>query len=185
MKSSSPSGFDPSHRRDCEQCGTEHSVSCQAVTEELPYGVGSDAVILRVAVPVWACSECGFAYTDEDADHIRHNAICRHLDRPTPTQIRALREAHGLSQDQFAKLTRFGSASIKRWELAEQIPSASAAQHLQLLSLPGAMNELLTRNECSLTARKPIFRTEIADRSMRDARLFVLRRVTVTMQRVA
>jgi DNA-binding transcriptional regulator YiaG len=172
-------GFDLT--RTCDDCDAPHTVTRSYETEQLVYGSGEDAVTLEVVVPVWRCAACDSAYTDAEADEIRHEAICHYLDRPTPREIREFREANGLSQDELAKLGRFGIASIKRWELGEQIPSASAAQHLQLLMLPGALASLRTRR--ALVGRRsnqPRFRTNLSDRSRRDAQTFMLRPMPIT-----
>ena len=168
--------LDPAvEQRDCEQCGVHKSVERSVGVRNFPYGAGDDAVTLKASVPVWTCHSCGEAYTDWEAEEVYHEAVCRHLDRPSPRELRAFREANRLSQDGFATLTRFGVASIKRWETGEQIPSASAAQHLQLVMMPGALKKLRARERSSrFLAPSPRFRTDIGDASKRDAQRFQL-----------
>ena len=166
--------------QDCEECGAYESVSCTIRHQRFIYGSGADKAALDVEVPVWSCRECGFGFTAHRAEAIRHDAVCRHLDRPTPDDIRALRRRFGMSQEDLARATRLGPASIKRWESGNQIPSASVAIALRLLELPGNMEFL-----CDLASEgksgvgrhlpSPTFRTPMSQKSFKDAERFVLR----------
>ena len=117
-------GSEPDEAIDCELCGAIGTVSMSIETETFQYGAGADAVMLDVQVPVWRCLQCGEAYVGSEAEVIRHEAVCRHLGRPTPAEIQNFRSANDLSQQQFAKLTGFGIEAIQRWESGSQIPSA-------------------------------------------------------------
>ena len=62
----------------CPSCGNdEFTVSKK--DDVFEYGCGADAIELRVLVPVHECDSCGFAFTGEDAEDLRHEAVCRHL----------------------------------------------------------------------------------------------------------
>src|SRR5260370_37311876 len=118
--------------RPCEQC--EDGVARLSLeTQRFPYGDERDQVILEALVPVWTCNACGFQYTEGDAEIIRHEAVCRHLRRLSPKQLRDIREKYGLSQQEWAEVTGFGSASIKRWETGNWIQTEAADRFLRLL----------------------------------------------------
>ena len=136
-------------------------------------------------MPVWTCRQCHESYTDWEADELFHEAVCEHLDRPTPREIRQFREKSSLSQSEFASLTRIGIASIKRWESGEQIPSASTAQHLQLVMMPGVLAKLRSREVTRAGEGEPLFRTEIADTTRKEAERFQLRPPVVSDERAA
>ncbi|TIO38194.1 MAG: YgiT-type zinc finger protein, partial [Mesorhizobium sp.] len=113
----------------CELCGAKALVKT-IQTEQFPYGSGDDAVILTANVPVWSCIKCGESFTGGEAEDLRHEAVCLHLGRLAPKEVWAIRDSYGLTQEQFAELTGFGVASIKRWESAHQIQNLSADRYL-------------------------------------------------------
>jgi YgiT-type zinc finger domain-containing protein len=171
-----PSEAASTERRNCELCDTPQSVMRSLVTDIFTYGAGVEAVTLEAQVPVWTCTACGETYTDWEAEERRHEAVCHYLDRPTPQELRHFRELNSLSQDDLARISRFGIASVKRWEAGDQLPSASAAQHLQLLMQPGALSRLRARDRVrAFESSPPQFRTTITERARRDAELFQLR----------
>ena len=118
--------------RPCANCGAD-AVSPTSNVQPFTYGAGEEAVQLEVEVPVWRCSRCGFAYTEGDAEELRHNAVCRHFGVLTPNEIRSLRDRHGLTRAELVRLTGFGEASIKRWESGALIQSISADRFLRLI----------------------------------------------------
>jgi putative zinc finger/helix-turn-helix YgiT family protein len=118
--------------RPCAQCG-EHAARLSFQDERFPYGGGKDEVILTARVPVWTCDACKTQYTDGDAEDIRHAAICRHLNRLTPSDVRNIREQYGLSQREWSERTGFGLASIKRWETGNLIQNESTDRYMRLL----------------------------------------------------
>lgn len=174
-----PSGSAP-HMNDCDACGASGTVTSSTETQVFAYGEPGQEVELSATVPTWTCSACGFAYTDEAGEEARHEAVCRHLGVLTPHEIREIRERQGLSQAAFAKLTRFGEASIKRWEAGLVIQNASADQFLRLLRDPHVV-ERLSRTAPSpspsdTTPSKIVrFRTELPSSAKKSARTFQLR----------
>ena len=70
----------------CDMCGTP-GLKTELVRDPFIYGAGDDGVELVVEIPVRTCSSCG-QYTDDQAEDIRHDAVCRHLGVLTPTEIR-------------------------------------------------------------------------------------------------
>lgn len=62
----------------CPNCGGMNiTVSWQ--TEEIPYGIGTAAVVLAASVPIRKCEGCGQQFTADDAEDIKQAAIDRHL----------------------------------------------------------------------------------------------------------
>lgn len=118
---------------DCPACGHAH-MNERVETQVFTYGRGDIAVQLSARVPVYTCSDCGFAFTDEAAEEARHEAVCRHLGVMTPTEIQSLRRRHGLSRAELARITRIGTASLNRWEngLLTQSPALDQLLYLCL-----------------------------------------------------
>ena len=125
-----------SQRRNCDACDAAGTVRRSIRTERFDYGERGSTVTLSVRVPTWTCAGCHTAYTEGDAEDARHEAVCHHLGVLTPREIRDIRARHGLTQAEFARLTRFGEATIKRWESGLLIQNASADQYLRLLREP-------------------------------------------------
>jgi len=116
---------------DCPDCGA-HAVHVQEEVRTFLYGV-TEPVTLSAMMPVWACSECEFAYIDGRGEEIEHMAICRHLGVLTPQEIRGVRKQHKFSRRELARLTGYGEASIKRWERGAVIQNTSADRFLRLI----------------------------------------------------
>ncbi len=126
------SANDVVERQGCPACGSE-KIEISVETDRLTYGVGPDAPQLTVRVPVKTCLDCGFQFTDDEAEDTRHEAVCRHLGVLAPKQISELRKRYGLSRAEFARLTRIGEASLARWESGALIQNAAHDQFLRLL----------------------------------------------------
>ena len=135
------------------------------------YGPVANGVELSAMVPVWTCAACDEQYLGEDAEDIKHEAVCVYLGRLAPREIKSLRVSFGMLQEAFAQLTGYGSASIKRWESGTQIQSESVDKHLRLLRSLG-LAEVLRR---TATPRLPVFRTPISARTRDESRYFNLR----------
>lgn len=138
------------------------------------YGPEADGIVLTAKVPVWTCAACDEQYLGEEAEDLKHDAVCAYLGRLTPREIKALRVTFGMLQDEFARLTGYGSASIKRWESSSQIQSESVDKHLRLLRSLG-LAEVLRR---TANTRAPEFRTEISAQVREQSRRFSLRPLT-------
>jgi putative zinc finger/helix-turn-helix YgiT family protein len=162
--------------RVCDQCDA-HDVRMSLNDEQFFYGEGPDAVELKARVAVWTCGQCEFAYTDGDAEEARHEAVCHHLRVLPPAKIRLIRESYGLSQAEFARVTGFGIASIKRWETGALIQGQAANRLLRLLSEDRSIIKKLRAmdDEISLPAVTPVFRTAISKDMREQASHFVLR----------
>jgi YgiT-type zinc finger domain-containing protein len=78
--------FPQPERIECPTCGG-HNVHTTIETETFAYGDGPEAVGLTVRVPVRTCNNCGFQFTDDIAEEVRHEAVCRHLGMMSPKEI--------------------------------------------------------------------------------------------------
>jgi putative zinc finger/helix-turn-helix YgiT family protein len=172
--------------KECPSCGASSLLPIQR-EDKLPYGHGTDAVTLKVALPAFRCTECGFEFTDSNAEILRHEAVCKHLGVMTPREIALLRKRYELSRAQFAEATRIGDASVARWERGEFIQSGAHDQLLYLLTFPENMLRIRTRahRESLMNAHRNAdlrvkslsqFRSlKEVDVKLREARCFELR----------
>lgn len=103
--------------------------------QEFDYRDGRREIPLVALVPVIECMACGEIYTDQGAEEAQHDAVCRHLGRLTPDEIRMLRGRLGVTQAKLASLTGIGIASIKRWEAGSLIQNASLDARLRSLEV--------------------------------------------------
>jgi putative zinc finger/helix-turn-helix YgiT family protein len=125
----------------CPSCGGGH-ISSSIQEERFLYGLADKAIELRASIPIRKCADCGFEFTDEAAETSRHEAVCRHLGVLTPQEVLRIREMHGLSRAEFAKLTRIGEASLHRWENGLLIQNGAMDGYLRLLAFPDNIQRL-------------------------------------------
>lgn len=178
--------------RECPECG-KHAVRRTIERQSFKYGEGKSSVEIAAEVPVWECSACHFAYTDDEGERARHNAVCRHLGVLSPEEINALRNRHNLTQAQLARLTGIGEASIKRWESGTLIQNVGSDRLLRTMDYPGVierLRELADGRPRGATAlgleSRPRFRTEFSEGTRKEATIFSLRRTAVfSAQRLA
>jgi putative zinc finger/helix-turn-helix YgiT family protein len=158
----------------CPDCG-EHAVSETQVEQPFPYGDGDNQVLLRAVVPVLTCNSCGEQFADARAEILRHEAVCRHLGRMTPRELRDLRDGYGLSQEQWADLTGLGAASVKRWETGANIQNEAYDRFMWLL-LDSTIFDLLRQRYKASAAKcpEPEFRTKIRIEVRHQAETFQL-----------
>ena len=133
----------------CDMCGTP-GLKTELVRDPFIYGAGDDGVELVVDIPVRTCSSCG-PYTDDQAEDIRHDEVCRHLGVLTPTEIRDLRAKYDLSRAELARTTGLGESSIARWETRDIIQNVGNDRYLRLLHDPA----IFLRAK-SLASREPV-----------------------------
>ena len=129
----------------CASCG---SPDVRTVTEDQPftYGVGDAEVTLHATVPVRICDQCDFSYTDEKGEEARHEAVCRHLGVMTPSEVRNVRERHGLNRAEFARVTGLGEASLARWESGSLVQNVANDNLLYLLLSQESVEALRCRD---------------------------------------
>ena len=97
------------------------------------YGLGAAAVELTVDLPIHVCPACGLEYLDDEAETLKHEAVCAHLGVLSPNEIREIRRMHGMSRAAFSKATGLGEATLNRWENGILIQSAANDRYLRLL----------------------------------------------------
>lgn len=178
------SSEDVSQVRDCVFCG-EKSATLSSECQDFQYGSGAESTTLKAEVPVWTCGACELQFTDGSAEIIRHKVVCVHLGRLCPEEVRAVREQHDLTQEQFAKLTGIGVASIRRWESGNLIQNEALDRYLRLLRVKKVFNELQSSLAVSSVTTKPRFRTPITELTKNASRGFQLRPRTTFSQMVA
>lgn len=136
---------------ECAQCGSSE-VETRYELHHFTYGTGAQAVELEAEVPVRYCRACDFSYLDEEAEDIRHETVCRHLNVLTPTQISDLRARYNLSRGEFARLTRLGEATLARWENGIKIQNAAYDCYLRLLLFSDNVGRLRSITTLSSTS---------------------------------
>lgn len=62
----------------CDICGEDGITNSQQV-QTFQYGAGEDLAMLTATVKVFDCASCGEAYTGEEAEIARHEAVQAHL----------------------------------------------------------------------------------------------------------
>ena len=127
----------------CPQCDAG-PVTTITYRDAFDYGLGKDAVTLHVTIPVRYCGACDFEYLDDEADLIRHEAVCTHLGVLTPTEIRSIREHHRMSRAEFAQVSGFGEATLNRWENGAIIQNRANDNFLRLLADPNILHRVKT-----------------------------------------
>ena len=100
------------------------------------YGLGADAAELTVTLPVHVCPSCGLEFLDDEAETLKHEAVCAHLGVLSPKEIRGIREMHGMSRAAFSKVTGLDEETLNRWENGTLIQSAANDRYLRLLAAP-------------------------------------------------
>ena len=146
----------------CAACG-ETAATLGVTRQEFRYGSGDAAPTLHADVPVWSCGACGMEYVDSDGEALQHAAVCLHLGRLNPDQIRSVRTELGLSQKEFADKLLCGIASVKRWETGVVIQNAG---------IDARMRELAA---AAPATPQPTFRSEFSLEQLRRAAMFRLR----------
>lgn len=128
----------------CPNCGSTR-VETQIVNDSFEYGTGPKAVKLEADVPFRKCLDCGFEYTDSEAEDIQHEAVCRHLRLLTPSEIVAVRTHFGPTRAEFAEKSRIGEASLPRWETGQLFQNAANDNYIYLLAFSDNWERLRVR----------------------------------------
>ncbi len=127
----------------CANCGSS-AVETKWTQLEFEYGK-ADPVQLKVGVPLRICKECHFEYLDEEAEDLKHQAVCRYRELHTPSEIRQLRIGYKMTRAEFARLTRLGEATVGRWERGEGLQNGAYDQLLYLLGFVDNIRRLQLR----------------------------------------
>lgn len=131
---------------ECPNCGAI-GIQTRFALDKFKYGIGSDAADLEARVPFRRCPTCDFEYTDAAGEDLRHEAICRHLNRMIPADVAEVRKRYRLRREEFAAKTRLGEASLARWESGQLIQNAAYDNYLYLLTFEENMRRLEERTE--------------------------------------
>ncbi|MHC6155300.1 type II TA system antitoxin MqsA family protein [Bradyrhizobium elkanii] len=160
--------------RECIFCGA--STATENSQRELFNYKNDDGQLieLSVEIPVISCSSCGESYSDDRAEDIRHDAVCRFLGRLTPSSLKAIRESYGYSQAQWSELTGIGIASIKRWESGAMIQGLAFDRYIRMLG-DAQGRDLLNSIVNPRKRSTQVFRTAITAHARKDASVFRLR----------
>ncbi len=167
----------------CPICGGE-GIATKWNLHAFDYGSGDSLVELQVRVPVRRCEACEFEYLDDEAERLKHIAICDHLGVLSPDEIRRIREDLGKTRAAFAHVSGLGEASLNRWENGLSIQTHANDRYLRLL----ARAENIWRLQELTAARLPAtpvanamgkrFReVEVTDVLRKEQAAFCLRRV--------
>lgn len=136
----------------CPVCGASQ-VLTNWIIETFEYGEGATAATIQARVPQRNCANCSFEYTDDEAEVLRHEAVCNHLHILAPRQIVAIREHYGMTQQEFADLTRLGRASLVRWERGALFQNPANDSLLYLLKFSDNVDRLKRRETVKPTDR--------------------------------
>ena len=118
----------------CPLCGNT-GITTSWNPDVFNYGSGESTVELTVDVPVRRCEDCDFEYLDDEAERLKHEAVCRHLGVLSPDEIRSIRKGFGMTQADFAQVTGIGVASLNRWENGLTIQTHAYDRYLRLLAV--------------------------------------------------
>ena len=166
---------------ECPQCGTA-AVRTLAHRHTFTYGSDKSGVELTVDVPLRRCTSCDFQYLDQEAERLKHEAVCQHFGVLSPGEIRRIRESYGMTRAKFAEVTGLGEASLNRWENGLTIQTQGNDRYIRLVALPGIMKHLedladggsLSR-PVSTAVTRPFRTLEVTEAMRRDQAHFRLR----------
>ena len=125
----------------CPQCAGK-AVTTSQHRHTFRYGSGESAVDLTVSLPIRQCSSCDFEFLDDEAERLKHNAVCEHFGVLTPAEIRRIRESYGMTRAAFAQVTGLGEATLNRWENGIMIQTLANDRYLRLLASSATMQRL-------------------------------------------
>lgn len=113
-------------RPKCPECDHGHLIPFTR-DEELDFDLGEETIKVAIKdVPVERCDVCGLIASGPPAAKVRHEAVCRATGLLTPTEIKAIRDTFGWSQQEFADLTGCGVATVSRWERGRLLQNRSS-----------------------------------------------------------
>ena len=106
------------------------------------YGTGPEPAELTVTLPVHVCPSCGFECLDDEAQTLKHEAVCAYLGVLSPNDVHGIRKKYGMSRAAFSKVTGFGEATLNQWENGILIQSPANDRYLRLLAEPDNLRRL-------------------------------------------
>jgi DNA-binding transcriptional regulator YiaG len=90
----------------------------------------------EVEVPVVRCDSCGFQFTDQRAERLRHEGACRHEGLLTPAEIKEIRAGLQMTRSEFDAAFGIPPASMERWENGRLLQNRSMDSLLRALTNP-------------------------------------------------
>ncbi|HQP38330.1 MAG TPA: type II toxin-antitoxin system MqsA family antitoxin [Polyangiaceae bacterium] len=125
----------------CPSCGT----AMKETRGRLAYPVNGED--MKIAASHLRCSKCGEVVLRlEDARRLRADAIGAYRKKYrllSADEIRAVREHHGLTQAELAKLLHLGQNTVSRWEAGRNVQTGAMDVLLRLLrDVPGTLGYL-------------------------------------------
>jgi YgiT-type zinc finger domain-containing protein len=161
----------------CPECGAA-AVRTEICDHQFQYGDGANAVELTARIPVRTCGSCGFQFIDAEGEEAKDAAAYRYKQVMSPAQLEALRELHGLSLGELARISRIGIASLRRWESGRKIQNGAYDDYLYLLGWGENLDRLRHRRALRISSPNPkkpfVFRAVDAATRRTDARQFKL-----------
>ena len=131
----------PNGAATCPQCAAD-TVTTFRHHDTFRYGSGKSAVDLSVNLPLRRCGSCEFEFLDDEAERLKHDAICEHLGVLSPGVIRQIRKSYGMTRAAFAEITGLGEATLNRWENSITVQTLANDRYMRLLARPEIMNRL-------------------------------------------
>jgi putative zinc finger/helix-turn-helix YgiT family protein len=127
----------------CPSCGT----TMKETRGRLTYPVNGED--MKVAASHLRCPKCGEVVLRlEDARRLRADAIGAYRKKYrllSADEIRAVREHHGLTQAELAKLLHLGLNTVSRWEAGRNVQTGAMDVLIRLLrDVPGTLGYLKT-----------------------------------------
>lgn len=165
----------------CPLCG-EKEVITYWDSFTFDYGSGESATKLTAEVPVRRCETCDFDYLDENAERLKHEAVCQHLKVLSPAEIQRVREEYGMTRVRFARVTGLGEASLHRWENGLSVQTYANDRYLRLLTHKDNMRRLEmlensgARSETTLWSKNCFRALNVTDRKLKEKESFRLRK---------
>lgn len=118
----------------CPDC--DGTFACDWRETTIPFGVGQDCVDIPARLPIYACMDCGLQTLDEEGERLEHEAVCDYLGILSPRKIKSIREAHGMTREEFAETTGIDASKLIRWERALSMQPPAFDKYLRLLQRP-------------------------------------------------
>ena len=137
----------------CPQCGAPDLETVQ-VKEAFDHGGRKKPIRVTALLPIKHCRKCDFSFEDWETEKARHRAACAEVGVQAPEDIQKLRLAYGLSQKEFARLTRLGGATLNRWERGHLIQNGAYDDYLYLLRYPENLERLRQRRPAAESDNK-------------------------------
>ena len=131
----------PNSAGTCPQCGADALMTFRH-HDTFRYGSGKSAVDLSVNLPLRQCGSCEFEFIDDEAERLKHDAVCEHLGVLSPSAIRQIRKSYGMTRAAFAEVTGLGEATLNRWENGIIVQTLANDRYVRLLARPEIMNRL-------------------------------------------